>query len=640
MKRTISSLKQYGWIIIACVAVATVVGFLVARAQLSVYQVSSVLLVQQGAPGTTYPGGPAAGTSTDSLGQALNNAAQLQSSSVMQYVLSYDHTLGQRGFTANDLLVDVVPSTATTSATITLLATAKHPADAVLLANDVANGFAAYITSGVQQQLDAKISDLKGQIAAQQQQKAAWEAKLEALPNNTVPQYAVYNNNLADTTHTIDALQAQLQLLPGSVKGDVFVIQQATTKDVTTSIRGYIILGATAGVGLLVGFLIMLLLIFLDNRLGSDEQVKEKLGLAYLGGLSTSKQIQDTPLGLHGDALHEVADICANLRLTGVLSRTWQAPQGAVLLITSPLDAEGKSTLAAALAATIARGGNSVLVIDGNLRHPSTHLTFKVQNAGPGLSGLLKGMGGGSARDGVGRTSVPGLWLLPAGPAMEDATLLLEQKLPGILAQVSRDADVVIIDGPALLSGADASLLATMSDGIALVIDARHEKLPLLLRAKELLNSLTHTPVGIVMNRLAASRDKGYYASAYPVEAPADQWIPIQAHVSNQAALQSGRRVSSPNGSQIISSHLPALPAPTSAPPFPPPSSAPIYPGPSGMFTPNPAAPPSSLWGAPQSANGNGASLSQQYVPGPSSGPASNRGEKNPPLSAGPGTGR
>ena len=639
MKRTISSLKQYGWIIIACVAVATVVGFLVARAQLSVYQVSSVLLVQQGAPGTTYPGGPAAGTSTDSLGQALNNAAQLQSSSVMQYVLSYDHTLGQRGFTANDLLVDVVPSTATTSATITLLATAKHPADAVLLANDVANGFAAYITSGVQQQLDAKISDLKGQIAAQQQQKAAWEAKLEALPNNTVPQYAVYNNNLADTTHTIDALQAQLQLLPGSVKGDVFVIQQATTRDVTTSIRGYIILGATAGVGLLVGFLIMLLLIFLDNRLGSDEQVKEKLGLAYLGGLSTSKQFQDTPLGLHGDALHEVADICANLRLTGVLSRTWQAPQGAVLLITSPLDAEGKSTLAAALAATIARGGNSVLVIDGNLRHPSTHLTFKVQNA-VRIERLAQRHGGGK-RARWGRTNQRAWPLVVTGrPAMEDATLLLEQKLPGILAQVSRDADVVIIDGPALLSGADASLLATMSDGIALVIDARHEKLPLLLRAKELLNSLTHTPVGIVMNCLAASRDKGYYASAYPVEAPADQWIPIQAHVSNQAALQSGRRVSSPNGSQIISSHLPALPAPTSAPPFPPPSSAPIYPGPSGMFTPNPAAPPSSLWGAPQSANGNGASLSQQYVPGPSSGPASNRGEKNPPLSAGPGTGR
>ena len=151
------------------------------------------------------------------------------------------------------------------------------------------------------------------------------------------------------------------------------------------------------------------------------------------------------------------------------------------MLVTSPLAAEGKTTLAVALSAVLARGGNSVLVIDGNLRQPSTHLAFKMNGAGAGLSGLLKGTGMESAHDAVVRSSVPGVWLLPAGPAMEDAALLLGQRLPGILAQLRKAADIVIIDGPALLSGADASVLATMSDGIALVIDARHEKLPLLL---------------------------------------------------------------------------------------------------------------------------------------------------------------
>jgi capsular exopolysaccharide synthesis family protein len=575
------------------------------------------------------------------MGQALNNAAQLQSSSVMQYVLGYDHTLQQRGYTANDLLVDVVPSTSTTAATISLLATAKHPADAVLLANDVANGFAAYITAGVQQQLNTKISDLKTQITAQQQQKASWEAKLEALPNNTVPQYAVYNNNLADTTHTIDALQAQLQVLPTTVKGDVFVIQLATLKDVTSSIRGYIILGVTAGVGLLIGFLIMLLMIYLDNRLKSAEQVKEKLGLAYLGGLSHSRQIGDAPLTVRGDELHDVSDICANLRLTGVLSRTWRAPQGVILLITSPKAAEGKSTLAAMLGATIARGGNSVLVIDGNLRRPSTHLTFKLKNAGIGLSGLLRGMGSEGVRDAIVRSSVPGLWLLPAGPAMDDATLLLEQRLPGLLAQVSRDVDVVVIDGPSLLSGADASLLASMSDGIALVIDARHEKLPLLLRTKELLNSLTHIPVGIVMNHLATGRDNRYYASAYPVDAPADPWIPIEAHVSNRAALESGRGTWSLNGSQrIVSAPIAAIPARLqNAPLLPNPSGAPIFPGPTGMFTPNTSMPPYSLAGAAQPANGQGIPMAQQYVPLPTGQPPS-PGEMNAAPQQQPGTGR
>src|SRR5205807_1708922 len=101
------------------------------------------------------------------------------------------------------------------------------------------------------------------------------------------------------------------------------------------------------------------------------------------------------------------------------------------------------------------------------------------------------------------------------GNPLEDATLLIEQKLPGILKHLRNKTDLVIIDGPALLSSADASLLATMADGVALVVDARHEKLPFLLRARELLASLTHKPAGVVMNRFAR-RSKLYYATPYP----------------------------------------------------------------------------------------------------------------------------
>ncbi len=503
------------------------------KSQKAVYQVSSVLLVQEGAPGTTYPGGPTGGTSTDSLGQALNYAAEIQSLSVMQYVINYDPQLRKRGYTANDLLLDVVPSTSTTAATITLLASANHPADAVLLANDVANGFAAYITAQAQQELNTKINSLKAQISAAQQQKAYWESKLESLPNNTTPQYAVYNNDVLDATHTIDSLQAQLQVLPATVKGDVFVIQQATPKDVTTSPKGLIIMGVTVGVGLLLGILLMLLLIFLDTRLRNAEQVKEKLGMAYLGSLSNSNEIKEAPTRVRGELLHEVSDICVNLRLTGVLPGAWQAPHGAVLLITSPQVAEGKSSLAAALSVALARGGSRVLVMDGNLQKPSTHLAFKMSGSGPGLSGLLKGTGRENVDDAVMRCNVPGVWLLPAGPAMDDATLLLEQKLPDILKQLRSKADIIIIDGPALLTGADASLLATMADGVALVIDARHERLPLLLRTRDLLNSLTRTPAGLIMNRLARSKRNSYYAIAYPGSGMDDRWVSLHSSVVN-----------------------------------------------------------------------------------------------------------
>ncbi len=578
-----------------------------------------MVLVNLSAPGTTYPGGPVGGTATDSLARALNYSAELQTTSIMQYVINFDPQLQQRGYTANDLIADVVPNTSTTAATITLLATARHPADAVLLANDVANGFAAYITSQVQNQLNATTASLKAQINSEQQVQAGWEAKIAALPSTTTGQYAVYSSELADATRTLDALKTQLQQLPATVKGDAFVIQLATPGDVTASNKGYVIIGVTAGVGLLVGFLIMLLLIFLDNRLRSDEQVKEKLGMAYLGGLSNNNQVKEAPVRVKGDLLHEISDIGTNLHLTSVLPGPWQAPRGVVLLITSPRAAEGKTTLAAVLSAALARGGASVLVIDGNLRRPSTHLAFKVNGAGPGLSGLLKGTGTESAHDAVVRSSVPGVWLLPAGPAVEDTTLLLGQRLPGILAQLRKGADIVIIDGPALLSGADASLLATMSDGIALVIDARHEKLPLLLRAKELLSSLTHTPAGIIMNRLATKRGSHYYASAYLGDAAAERWIPIQAHVSNGAGIRHADPVF--DIAPVPSPNTPMLPAQSNMQPLP---------GPSGIFSPNRPALPSLPGIVPQPLND--IAKMQQNAPAPSPRPAPNAGIMTPPM--------
>jgi polysaccharide biosynthesis transport protein len=570
---------------VACTLVATGVGFVVSKVLPTAYQATSIIVVQGGAPGTTYPGGPAlSGTSADNLGQALNFSAEIPTRSVMEYILHFDPQLQQRHFTVDELMLDVAPSTSTTAATISLLATTTHPEDAVLVANDVAKGFASYIQAGAQQHLDALRKNLQSQLSSAQQQKAMWETKIEALPNNTVPQYVVYNNNLADTTRTIDALQSQLSALPATVNGEVAVLQLATPKDVVQSAKGIIIIAVCAGVGLLVGLLVMLLVVFLDNRLHSDEEVKAKLGLAYLGSLSNNNEIKATPTSPTGETVHEVGDIRTNLRLTGVLPAQWQAPQGAVLLVTSPQVADGKTTLAAALSTTVARGGSTVVVIDGNLRQPSTHLAFGMGAAGIGLSGLLKGAG--SIDDAVVRSNTPGVWLLPAGNPMEDATLLIEQKLPAILRHLRSKTDLVIIDGPALLSSADASLLATMADGVAVVVDAKHEKLPVLQRSRDLLSSLAHKPAGVVMNRLARPRRNVYYATAYPaLPAPAERWVSVQAHADNGNG-QRPEPVSTPPMIRAASS----TPFPSSMS-VPSPSSLLSSPGMKGMPSDHPSEP-------------------------------------------------
>ena len=383
----------------------------------------------------------------------------------------------------------------------------------------------------------------------------------------------MYNVQLQDVIHSAQTIQGQLFVLPPTtdLKGDVSVVQMATPHDVLRSAKNTIILGLTAGIGLLIGILIMLLLIFLDNRVKSEEQVTEKLGMAYLGSISTNKNIQDNGAAGSPETLQEAADICANLRLTNTMGGQWQAPQGAVLLVTSNQAAEGRTTLATAIASTLAQSGKNVAIIDGNLRQPSTHLAFKLP-ANMGLSELLRGTGRELIDDAMQRTRYPNLWLLSGGSAIANPVTFLEQRFPYILSQLRTKLDVVVIDGPPLLSGADANVLASQADGVALIVDTQVDKVPLLMRAKEMLTTLTRTPVGVVMNRVAVQKRNRYYAAATPIVADPSRQIALQAfHRNGNTSDADGRQAptfmiagqgfvpSSPN-------RLPALPSISSTP--------------------------------------------------------------------------
>jgi capsular exopolysaccharide synthesis family protein len=509
-----ASIKRYSWIVLACTLLAILIGFLFLKIQPQVFQASSIMFVNAGAPGDTFD--PTL-SSNDSLGLATDYASEITSRTVMNYVYQVNPQLKTRGYGPDDLLADVIATPSATVANITITASAVNQSDAILLANDVATGFQSYVQTQRQQQLDGMRNNLQNQYNAALKQKGDIEARLVALSSNTDPHFAVYQADLTDVLHTMDTIQSQLLALPTTATSDVVALHLAGPKDAQLAVKSSLIIAVTGGIGLLVGISIMLLVIFLDNRLHNEEDVSEKLGVAYLGRLSTSKKLEAGAVMPESFAPQELADICANLRLTGVLPGSWHAPQGAILLVTSSQAAEGKTTLAAMLAATIVRAGRTTVVIDGNLRQPTTQLAFDINAAGPGLSGLLQSKG--SVDNAVQRSKVPGLWLLPGGNPVESSTLLLEQNLPNILAQLQQKTDVIIIDGPSVLESADASVLASMADGVVLIVDARHDRLPLLLRAKAIVQSLTHTPIGVVMNRFPGSPRNSYFVTAYPTDA-------------------------------------------------------------------------------------------------------------------------
>lgn len=533
MKRYTSRIKRYSWVVLACMLLAMATGILWMILRPMTYQVSSTLVVNTAEVGNSFSPKVAPG---DGITQAINDSTIILSRSFMEYVYQSDPRIKKRGYTTDVLQSDITvsPSASVTTfasltTTITVTATTTSPDDSVLLANDVAKAFQSYKQRQVQEAIDRQRKSLEDQYAALQKQSQSLEAQIISITNPNDLRIALWKADRTDIIQSMDAIQTQLLQLPLTTSAHVAVVRLAGVSDISPFSTVALVIATTAGLSLLVGAVIVLFLVALENGPRSEQEVVEVLGLAYLGSLYKSKEFQESPVRATGKNLIQFADIGANLQLTGILPGHWRIPEGSVLLVTSAQEAEGKTTVATGLAASIARAGHTVVVVDGNLRRPTTHLAFGMIPAGRGLSGLLKGTGKENVDEGVVCSNMPGVWLLPGGLAIEDAALLMEQKLAGILGQLRVRADVVIIDGPDLISGAEASVLATMADGVALVIDARYGKTRLMLRAKELLCSLTHAPAGVIMNFLPERRHSHYFAKAYSTTEPTEKREPVPA---------------------------------------------------------------------------------------------------------------
>lgn len=530
MKRYWPNIKQHSWILLLCFGIATVVGIVIAKIIPSTYSVNALIFVNQGAPGTILPG---VALSKNNVDAANNYAAEILSRSVMEYVYEHNPDLKEHHLKPEDLLLDVTDAPSTTSGEIIITATVANPDDTILLANAVATGFEQYITDQAAQQLSLMRSSLADQITNLNAQRANDEDTMRAQGNNASPDYIFANKDLQQVNIRLNAVQQQLNQLPTSVRGNVFLMQQAKPTDISTSSKTTLVIPIVAAVGLLLGIMLLLLVIYRDERVYGEDRVREKLGMAYLGALSRHKDLKAHPTQTKAFIQQQLVDLRLSLGLAAIISGEQRAPKGAALLVTSPQDGEGKTTVAAGLAAAIARGGGTVIVIDGNLKKSSTHLTFGMGVAGTGLAGWLNSSGRESIDDVMQRSSVPGLWVLPVGALVEDSASLLEQRLPTLLSQLRKKADLIIIDGPALLNGAEAGLLAKMVDGVALVIDFRRDKMKFLLQVKELLATMPSLPVGVIMNQAPRRRNNAYFAVALPEPAPPEQEAPLATAVSD-----------------------------------------------------------------------------------------------------------
>ncbi|WP_404455324.1 CpsD/CapB family tyrosine-protein kinase [Oceanobacillus kapialis] len=168
------------------------------------------------------------------------------------------------------------------------------------------------------------------------------------------------------------------------------------------------------------------------------------------------------------------------------------------ILVTSSGPGEGKSMTTANLAVVYAQQGKKVLLIDADLRKPTVHYTFRLDNL-RGLSNIL--VGENTIEETVNRTDVDNLDVISCGPIPPNPSeLLASRKMEQFLIDARQSYDMVIFDTPPVLAVADAQILANIVDGSLLVVRSKHTENESLEKAKEALEPARAKLLGAVLN--------------------------------------------------------------------------------------------------------------------------------------------
>ena len=176
---------------------------------------------------------------------------------------------------------------------------------------------------------------------------------------------------------------------------------------------------------------------------------------------------------------------------------------------------EGKSTTLLRLARAMGAAGERVLLIDSDLRRPTQH-TLAARPKEPGLADLLQGK---ATLEKVTQRGVsPGLDFIPCGAVSGfTLSLLYIDRLKALLAELRGRYDRVVFDAPPIIGVSDASVLASVSDDVLLLVQHRRNPHSMVVRAQQIIEGMQKQIVGVVLNRVPqnSSDDYGYYTRNY-----------------------------------------------------------------------------------------------------------------------------
>ncbi|HEY7034092.1 MAG TPA: polysaccharide biosynthesis tyrosine autokinase [Thermomicrobiales bacterium] len=421
---------------------------------------------------------------------------------------------------------------------------------AAAIANGVAKRFQTYVVDDLSttsasdiESIGTVLNDLENQIGTTKSQIAA----LQNQPNAGDASIQSQIDSLNASLESLQSTYGQLLTLSATLRANAAISgSQLQVAEAAVAPRFpyapnkvvNVMLGVIAGG--IIAIAAILILEYLDNTVKSTLDFGNLVGAPLLSSVLRIPKLTQGRKQLFvlehpkGGAAESIRLLRTNIEFASATKEI------ATLGITSANPGEGKSTMAANLAVTLAQAGFVTALVDADLRRPSQHRIFGVGND-RGLSTLL------SAPDrawdwGAVPTMLPNLTLVPAGPLPPNpADLLSLERMRELLTEMRHTFDVIVLDTPPVLVVSDPLIVAAHVDGMILVAKAGKTRLDALRRAAATIQRGSVRIIGVIVNQQTGRGTDGYYYTEY--------------HVVDDAPKGGGRRGGQPE-------LPPSLPAP------------------------------------------------------------------------------
>ncbi|MBI5383365.1 MAG: polysaccharide biosynthesis tyrosine autokinase [Verrucomicrobia bacterium] len=375
-----------------------------------------------------------------------------------------------------------------------------------------ANNLYETVTNQVSKRLRGVMTGLKNKVDAMQAEVNELITQVESAKTNDIKKsierrpYFMAKRDLETLQLLRDKLQMQIiaqeidSKIPKSMIVEVVDQAEPGLRPVKPNKTMNISLGII--VGLLIGVGLAFFIEYLDTSVKTIDDVERALQAPVLGVIPQNVGLlhEEGPDSPHAEAYRV-------LRTNVLFSR--KDPKLNTITVISGGAGEGKSTTLFNLAIVFAQNGQRVLIVDSDLRRPSIHKFFRVNNT-VGLTSFL--MRQNSLEESIQTTSIPTLDFMPSGKLPSSSLgILSSAQMKEMVRDLKRRYDFVFFDSPPIMGVSDASILASEVDMVLQVIQYRRYPQPMTIRAKQMVEKVGGNLLGIVLNNINMAQDENYY---------------------------------------------------------------------------------------------------------------------------------